>query len=160
MPSAAESALINVQPAKPSPSMLRLRNAPERNNYGRSNFAESISPAGCFEQEPRPAFSLVDPNFDQARGSDIAVLVANVVRLAQTRCHRFVVQTGVKSFGCEKRTAQESPIHSVEANTSMRCFHLKVRYFFANSQGVRTQSFRFKPVVFKHRTQRLNEPTV
>jgi hypothetical protein len=123
-------------------------------------FTLSIGQARRLEQKPRPALGFVDPNFDQARGSDIAVLVANVVRLAQTRCHRFVVQTGVKSFGCEKRTAQESPIHSVEANTSMRCFRLKGRYFFANSQGVRTQSFRFKPVVFKHRTQRLNEPIV
>ena len=92
-------------------------------------FTLSFGPARRLEQKPRPALGFVDPHFNQARSGDITMLVTDVVRLAQTRCHRFVVQTGVKSFGCEKRTAQESPIHSVEANTSMRCFRLTVGTF-------------------------------
>src|SRR4030095_10930412 len=51
----------------------------------------SMPPPSRFEQEPGAAFGFVDPDFDQARGRDIAMLVANVVRLAQTRGQSLVV---------------------------------------------------------------------
>jgi hypothetical protein len=36
--------------------------------------SKRFSAARCFEQEPRPALGLVDPDFDQAGGSDVAML--------------------------------------------------------------------------------------
>src|SRR5262245_28914790 len=44
-----------------------------------------------FEEEPGSPLGLVDPDFDEARGRDVAVLVANIVNLAQTGCERLVV---------------------------------------------------------------------
>ena len=35
------------------------------------------------EQEPRPPLGLVNPDFDQARRGDVAVLIAQVVRFAE-----------------------------------------------------------------------------
>src|SRR6267143_7035624 len=42
-------------------------------------------------QKPSAALGFIDPNFDQARGSNVTMLVTHVVRLAQTRGQRFVV---------------------------------------------------------------------
>src|SRR5262245_11537279 len=50
---------------------------------GGEGLARSFGAAGRFEQEPDAPFGLVDPDLNQARGRDIAVLVADVMRLAQ-----------------------------------------------------------------------------
>src|ERR1700722_7574978 len=47
--------------------------------------------AGRFKQEPSPALGLVNPNFEQAGGRDVAVFVAHVVDLAQARRQALVV---------------------------------------------------------------------
>src|SRR5438270_10009879 len=44
-----------------------------------------------FEEEPGSAFALIDPNFDQTGCGNITMLVAHVVRLAQSRGERLVV---------------------------------------------------------------------
>src|SRR5262245_45692084 len=49
--------------------------------------------AACFEQEPGASLSLVDPDFQQARGRNIVMLVAQPVRLAQARGELLVVVT-------------------------------------------------------------------
>src|SRR5690348_4259759 len=41
--------------------------------------------AGGLEQEPGPPLCFVDPHFDEARGRDVAVVVAHVMDLAQRR---------------------------------------------------------------------------
>ena len=51
----------------------------------------SISLAARLEQEPGTPLGLVYPDFDQARGGDVTVLVADVVGLAQARGKRLVV---------------------------------------------------------------------
>src|ERR1700754_893457 len=48
-------------------------------------------PAGALEQEPGPPLTLVDPVLDQARGCDIAMLVAELMRLAQEAGEALVV---------------------------------------------------------------------
>src|SRR6185437_826655 len=47
--------------------------------------------AARLEQEPRTAFRLVDPDFDQAGGRDVAMLVAEAVRFSQARGELLVV---------------------------------------------------------------------
>src|SRR6476661_3738446 len=49
--------------------------------------------ARCFEQEPGPSFCLVDEILQEARGSDVAVLAAEVVRFPQSRGQVLVVVT-------------------------------------------------------------------
>src|SRR5271170_781046 len=44
-----------------------------------------------FEQEPGAAFGLVDPDFQQTRGSDVAVFVADAVDLAHSHDELLVV---------------------------------------------------------------------
>src|SRR5262249_18468999 len=50
-----------------------------------------VSSPRRFEQEPGSTLGLIDPDFDQARSRDIAMLVANIMRLAQTRGENAVV---------------------------------------------------------------------
>jgi len=45
----------------------------------------------CLEQEPDAPLGLVNPDFDQAGGGDVAVFLADAVRLAQARGKGFVV---------------------------------------------------------------------
>ena len=45
-----------------------------------------------------------------------------------------VVQTGVKSFGWEKSTAQLSPIHSWKWIGALRCFGGKVRCYIVDAE--------------------------
>jgi hypothetical protein len=51
----------------------------------------SIRSARCLVQEPGPPLGFIDPNFDQTRRGNIAVLVTDIVRLTQTCGQRFVV---------------------------------------------------------------------
>ena len=53
--------------------------------------AGGIAATAGLEQEPGAPLGFVDPDLDQARGGDVAVLVADVVRLAQARRERLVV---------------------------------------------------------------------
>ena len=46
---------------------------------------------GQLEQEPTPPFCLVDPIFQQARGSYVVMLAAEIVRFAHPRRQLFVV---------------------------------------------------------------------
>jgi len=55
------------------------------------NIRRLIMSPSCLKQEPGPAFGLVYPNLDQARGGDVPMLVADVVRFAKTCCQRLVV---------------------------------------------------------------------
>src|SRR2546423_773589 len=57
-----------------------------------SREARKSVPLACgFEQEPRTTLGFIDPHFDETCRCDITMFVAHVVRLAQTRCERFVV---------------------------------------------------------------------
>src|SRR6516164_6179770 len=49
--------------------------------------------AGRLEQEPHPALCLVDPHLDEARRSDVVLVVANAVSFAQARNDLLVVIT-------------------------------------------------------------------
>lgn len=49
------------------------------------------SASAGFEEEPASAFSFVDPVLDEARGSDVAMLVANLMRLAQPHGQGLIV---------------------------------------------------------------------
>ena len=51
----------------------------------------ALGVAARLEQEPSAAFRLVDPALNQARAGDIAMLVAEAMRLAQICCQLFVV---------------------------------------------------------------------
>src|SRR5450755_1198019 len=44
-----------------------------------------LDPAARFEQEPGPSLGFVDPDFEQARGRDVTVFLAQIVRFAH-RC--------------------------------------------------------------------------
>src|SRR5437588_13120792 len=50
-----------------------------------------VAAATRLKQEPGSAFGFIDPNFDQTRCGNVAMLVTDVVRLAQARSQRFVV---------------------------------------------------------------------
>src|SRR5262249_2133966 len=50
-----------------------------------------IAPSTRLEQKPGAPFGLVDPKFDQARGSDVAMLLANVMGLTKTGSECLVV---------------------------------------------------------------------
>jgi hypothetical protein len=51
---------------------------------GRAQLHEiSIPPTRCLVQEPRAALGFIDPNFDQARGGKVTMLIAHVVCLAK-----------------------------------------------------------------------------
>src|ERR1700722_6443128 len=55
--------------------------------------ALSVLAAGRFEEEPGAPLGLVDPDFKQARGCDIAIFFADIVGLAHDRGELFVVVT-------------------------------------------------------------------
>src|SRR5881398_2670968 len=56
------------------------------------DFPFLLIPAALYlGQKPGPAFGFIDPNFDQTWRSDVTMLVADVMCLAQTRGQRFVV---------------------------------------------------------------------
>jgi hypothetical protein len=52
---------------------------------------ESIPPARSLEKEPSSSLRLIDPDFNEAGGSNIAMFVTDVVRLAQARGQRSIV---------------------------------------------------------------------
>src|SRR5438105_15034221 len=53
--------------------------------------ARRIAAAARLEQKPDPPLRLVDPDFEQARRRDVAVLLADAVRLAHVRGEAHVV---------------------------------------------------------------------
>src|SRR5436853_7567417 len=53
--------------------------------------AESVPLACSLEKEPGSSLGFVDPNFDQTRGRNVSMFVANVVRLAQARSQCLIV---------------------------------------------------------------------
>jgi hypothetical protein len=50
-----------------------------------------IPPSARLEQKPGASLGLVDPHLDQARGGDVAMLLADVMDLAKTGRERLVV---------------------------------------------------------------------
>ena len=50
-----------------------------------------VAAAGCLKQEPDASFGFVNPGFDQAGGSNVVVLIAKAISLAQSRYKRLVV---------------------------------------------------------------------
>ena len=50
-----------------------------------------IAPSAGLEQKPGASLGLVDPHPDQARGGDVAMLLADVVGLPKTGRERLVV---------------------------------------------------------------------
>src|SRR5438094_8188536 len=71
---------------------VRTRNQQSTDDFSRALLHEiSISWTRCLEKEPGPSLGFVDPNFDQARGRNVAMFVAHVVRFAQARSQCFVV---------------------------------------------------------------------
>src|SRR5438132_5945480 len=50
-----------------------------------------VAAATRLKQEPGSAFGFIDPNFDQTRCGDVAMLVTHVVRFAETSCQGPVV---------------------------------------------------------------------
>jgi hypothetical protein len=58
---------------------------------GREAVASAFAPARGLEQEPRAPLRLIDPVLDQARARHVAVLVAQVMGLAQPRGQLFVI---------------------------------------------------------------------
>jgi len=51
-----------------------------------------------------------------------------------------VVQTGVKSFGCKKRTTHELPFQIMELDASLACFRFKIRCCLADLQELPLRS--------------------
>src|ERR1700730_2383001 len=52
---------------------------------------DSLPAAFYLGQKPSATLGFIDPNFDQTRCGNVTMLVAHVVRLAQTRGQRFIV---------------------------------------------------------------------
>src|SRR4249919_1246175 len=52
---------------------------------------KSVPSTRSLEQEPGATLRFIDPNFDETCRRKITMFVADVVRLAQTRCECFVV---------------------------------------------------------------------
>jgi hypothetical protein len=78
----------------------QLAHSAETPGQGKSSWPEFINTIPALslipatrrlEQKPRPTFGFIDPNFNQARGGDVTMLVADVVRLAQAQGHCLVV---------------------------------------------------------------------
>src|SRR3954463_12962971 len=63
---------------------------PVLNEASKSMPTRHLTAAGL-EQEPRSPFRLINPYLDQARGGDIAMFLAYVMRLSQSSCQRLVV---------------------------------------------------------------------
>src|SRR5664279_4516372 len=72
-PRCGEAGLLYVWQARAGPSM-----------------PGGVSPPACLEQKPGAPLRLVDPHLDQAGGSDVPMLIAYVVRLAQA-AHKCLV---------------------------------------------------------------------
>src|SRR5437773_5115494 len=51
----------------------------------------SIHATRGFKEKPRSTLGFIDPNFDQTRGGNVAMLVAHVVSLTKARGQLFVV---------------------------------------------------------------------
>ncbi len=51
----------------------------------------SIPLTRSLEKEPSPSLGFVDPNFDETRGGNVAMFVANVVRFAQAPSQCLIV---------------------------------------------------------------------
>src|SRR2546423_9921023 len=51
----------------------------------------SIPSARGFEEEPCSTLGFIDPNFDETRSRNVAMFIANVVRLTKTARERFIV---------------------------------------------------------------------
>src|SRR5262249_58003983 len=73
---------------RPCRSPERARRAggrPARRWQDACSSARRLAVPACLEQEPDAPFRLVDPVLQQARGRDIAMLLAQIVRLAHVR---------------------------------------------------------------------------
>src|SRR5437867_13085258 len=82
-----------------APFTKRSKEVPKRSKQNGDDFSPVaaqlheilIAPACCLEKEPGPSLRFVGPNFDQARGRNVAMFVTNVVSFTKARGQRSIV---------------------------------------------------------------------
>src|SRR5438876_9464580 len=76
---------------------MRRRQTKGEVSRGRAQLDEmSIPLTRSLEKKPSPSLGFVDPNFDETRGGNVAMFIANVVRfaLAPSQCLIVICQLG------------------------------------------------------------------